>query len=290
MHATLVAKAFHRPGWVYEEKYDGWRMLAYGYPAIGTACQWVASRPVQISHVPALVAMNRMRAHVGKVLGGSARLLRAGVRSLGLRQRSYRPGREYWEWRARRFGIRAVLNLGHVDSDVHRITEFQKRELFPHLTDALRGDERLLVDFGCGPGRFTVDLASLIGGQVLGLDIIERFLEIAPRSSQVAYQHMVEGRVDLPDGWADVVWVCLVLGGIRDQTLDDTVREITRILKLGGLLFLVENTSSQPDAEHWTFRTVDAYCAMFSTVALRHVHDYADLGERFSVMVGRKQS
>ena len=23
-----LGKPFHRPGWVYEEKYDGWRMLA----------------------------------------------------------------------------------------------------------------------------------------------------------------------------------------------------------------------------------------------------------------------
>jgi putative ABC transport system substrate-binding protein len=28
MHPTQVARAFDRPGWVYEEKYDGWRMLA----------------------------------------------------------------------------------------------------------------------------------------------------------------------------------------------------------------------------------------------------------------------
>src|SRR3984893_8522709 len=27
--ATQVARAFHREGWVYEEKVDGWRMLAY---------------------------------------------------------------------------------------------------------------------------------------------------------------------------------------------------------------------------------------------------------------------
>ena len=26
MHPTLVARAFHRKGWVYEEKYDGWRL------------------------------------------------------------------------------------------------------------------------------------------------------------------------------------------------------------------------------------------------------------------------
>lgn len=29
MTATQVARAFHREGWVYEEKVDGWRMLAY---------------------------------------------------------------------------------------------------------------------------------------------------------------------------------------------------------------------------------------------------------------------
>jgi bifunctional non-homologous end joining protein LigD len=29
MLASLVPKPFHRPGWVYEEKYDGYRILAY---------------------------------------------------------------------------------------------------------------------------------------------------------------------------------------------------------------------------------------------------------------------
>jgi len=29
MLATLVAEAFHRHGWVYEEKLDGWRIVAH---------------------------------------------------------------------------------------------------------------------------------------------------------------------------------------------------------------------------------------------------------------------
>jgi bifunctional non-homologous end joining protein LigD len=29
MALTLVREPFHRAGWVYEEKVDGWRMLAY---------------------------------------------------------------------------------------------------------------------------------------------------------------------------------------------------------------------------------------------------------------------
>jgi hypothetical protein len=28
MHATQIPRPFHTKGWVYEEKYDGWRMLA----------------------------------------------------------------------------------------------------------------------------------------------------------------------------------------------------------------------------------------------------------------------
>jgi len=28
MQSTLVGTLFHRLGWIYEEKYDGWRMLA----------------------------------------------------------------------------------------------------------------------------------------------------------------------------------------------------------------------------------------------------------------------
>jgi hypothetical protein len=28
MHPTLVARPFHRARWVYEEKVDGWRMVA----------------------------------------------------------------------------------------------------------------------------------------------------------------------------------------------------------------------------------------------------------------------
>jgi len=29
MAPTVVRESFHRDGWVYEEKVDGWRMLAY---------------------------------------------------------------------------------------------------------------------------------------------------------------------------------------------------------------------------------------------------------------------
>ena len=35
MAATQVASPFHRDGWVWEEKYDGWRVIAYKDGAAG---------------------------------------------------------------------------------------------------------------------------------------------------------------------------------------------------------------------------------------------------------------
>ena len=215
-------------------------------------------------------------------------VLRRCARPLGL-GRPPRPGREYWERRARQFGARSVLNLGHAESEYQAVTEAQKRELFPHLTRLLRGDERLVVDVGCGPGRFTGALAALTGGRAVGLDIVQAFLDMAPPDPSVEYRPMAEGTIDLRDGCADVVWICLVLGGIDGPILSRTTAEATRILRPGGLLFLVENTSSNPASEHWAFRSVADYRAMFPSVGLEHLHDYVDLGERISVLAGRRR-
>ena len=34
MAPTLVREPFHRPGWIYEEKVDGWRIVAYKDPTV----------------------------------------------------------------------------------------------------------------------------------------------------------------------------------------------------------------------------------------------------------------
>jgi SAM-dependent methyltransferase len=222
-----------------------------------------------------------MRGIIGKVLRGCAR-------PLGL-ARSPRPGREYWERRARQLGRRSVLNTGHPEGTYHEVTLAQKRELLPQLSRCLRGDERLVLDVGCGPGRFTRDLAALVGGRAIGLDVVQSYLDVAPPDPCVEYRLMREGVLDLPDACADVVWVCLVLGGIDGAILSQSVAEISRVLKPAGLLFLAENTASLPDSAHWKFRSAAAYQALFPSVALEPLHEYVDLDEIVSVLAGRKR-
>ncbi|NEO41400.1 MAG: class I SAM-dependent methyltransferase [Moorea sp. SIOASIH] len=200
------------------------------------------------------------------------------------------PAMEYWKKRANKYGKRSVLNIGHSNAEFEAVTEKQKREILPYLRQSLKGDEKLILDFGCGPGRFTIDLASTIGGKAIGVDPIEALLEIAPKDKTVEYKLMEEGQIPLPDNSVDVVWVCLVLGGIKSPVLERTTEEIIRVLKDDGLLFLVENTSNKPDTQQWFFRSKINYNKMFKSVLLVHLHDYFDLGECISIMAGRKSN
>jgi len=80
-----------------------------------------------------------------------------------------------------------------------------------------------------------------------------------------------------------------VLGGIlENDVLRRSVDELNRVLKPGGLLVLVENTSAMADPAHWRFRSIGAYQRLLAFAALEHKGDYEDASERISIMIGRK--
>jgi SAM-dependent methyltransferase len=183
----------------------------------------------------------------------------------------------------------AVLNLGYAEGDYDTITEQQKSEIYPHFLECLRGDEHCILDFGCGPGRFTKDLAGMVGGRAIGVDPIESLLRMAPQGDLVEYKVMKEGEIPLENGHVDVVWSCLVLGVLHDaKAFERSTKEIARVLRTGGLLFLVDNTSNRPNRGAYLARTPREYQAAFPSVTLHRLHDYFELGERVSILTGRK--
>lgn len=129
----------------------------------------------------------------------------------------------------------------------------------------------------------------MIGGKAIGIDPIGALIEMAPENESVEYKVMQEGIIPLPDDSVDVVWICLVIGCIEQNALGNTINEINRVLKSGGLLFLVENTSEKPSVKQYVFRQFSDYKEMFSFVPLVHLHDYFDLDERISIMAGRSE-
>jgi SAM-dependent methyltransferase len=206
-----------------------------------------------------------------------------------LLQRRPRPARQrHWDQHAERYGVRAVVNVGHPADQFAAVTEKQKQLLLPLFRERLRGDETRLLDFGCGPGRFTADLARLATARAVGLDPTARLLSLAPGNASVSYVRARGTGIPAASGSFDAVWVCQVLGGIlADRDLAASAAEIRRVLKPGGLLFVVENTSDKPDAAHWRYRSVPFYRRLFPAHELAHLADYDDLGERNSVLGGR---
>ncbi len=196
---------------------------------------------------------------------------------------------EYWEKRARQYGKRSVINIGHSEGEVSAITKMQKDTIFPYLSKLLTGREKLILDFGCGPGRFTCDLALMIQGKAIGVDPIGYLIELASQNEDIEYRLMKESNIPVNDASVDVVWICLVLGGVTDDDLlRSTISEIKRVSKKDGLIFLVENTSEKKSSDYWKFRSVETYQTFFDFIELNHISDYFDLGERISIMSGRK--
>jgi SAM-dependent methyltransferase len=242
-----------------------------------------ARRPTPIA---GSVMIGSVRRSFG-ALGGVGRAMRR--RSTALPTDA--TGIEYWKLRARKLGTFAALNCSHRRRDEAKVTDGQRRLLLPILKAQLNGEERTAVDVGCGPGRFTSDIARAIDGEVIGVDPISELLALAPPDPLVRYMDMAPGHIPLCDSSVDLVWICLVLGGIVDASvLSATVAELDRVLRPGGLIFLVENTSVREDGPHWFFRGVDWYLQLLPFARLELRHQYEDLGETISVMSGRTRS
>jgi ubiquinone/menaquinone biosynthesis C-methylase UbiE len=203
-------------------------------------------------------------------------------------------GIPYWEKRAKLYGARSVLNISHTPEEFEAVTEMQVREIFPYLRQQLNGSEKVILDYGCGPGRFTAKLADVIGGEAIGVDPIKTLINLAPKADNVRYKISREGKIPMPDSSVDAVWICLVLGGLLPKVLEPTCREIDRVLKPGGLLFVVECTTEgkvDTPERKWKFRSSEQYAGMFASFAsLKHLHDYHDIDERVSLLAGRKEA
>jgi ubiquinone/menaquinone biosynthesis C-methylase UbiE len=208
-------------------------------------------------------------------------------------QRKITPGSRlaYWEKRHKKYGARSIVNLAHSEEQLEAVTQMQRDRLFPLLSEELNGNEELILDFGCGPGRFTSNLAEIIQGRAVGIDPSKHLISLAPRNDSVEYRQMDAGVIPMEDASADVVWVCLVLSVIVDEPVyRQTVDEIHRVAKSDSLLFLVANTADREDLSYIKYRSLEDYQEAFSSFNLRQISEYHDLDERVSIMAGRRQA
>jgi ubiquinone/menaquinone biosynthesis C-methylase UbiE len=101
-----------------------------------------------------------------------------------------------------------------------------------------------VVDYGCGPGRYTVEMAQLVGavGKVIAVDLVELALAETQRKLEAGGFHNCDLKLahgydsGVDDDAADIVFAIDMFHHISDTNA--FLREIYRITKPDGLLIL----------------------------------------------------
>lgn len=127
--------------------------------------------------------------------------------------------------------------------------------IYPYIDKRVQkfgiGPGMTVVDYGCGPGRYTTRLANLVGeqGKVFAIDIHELAIK-AVKKKVVQYglknvePVLVKGYdSSLPDHIADVVCAIDMFHIIKNQT--EFLEELKRITKTDGLLVIDDGHQSR---------------------------------------------
>lgn len=205
---------------------------------------------------------------------------------------------EAWDRRVEALGVeRSIYHKGHASSEAFAsITQVQQAAIWPAVVAARQPTDRVVLDFGCGYGRWTGPLADLFGSAI-GIDPTGALLEAARArvtQANVTFSPYTQGQIPLASASVDAIWSCMVLSTVLTESmLVDTLTEWQRVLRPGGLVLLIDNTSKvngQPVRSGYSIsRTVEAYQAAFAGWApLTPVGHYVDLKEINTIFVGRR--
>jgi ubiquinone/menaquinone biosynthesis C-methylase UbiE len=120
--------------------------------------------------------------------------------------------------------------------------------VYPHVARRAKrfgiGAGMTVVDYGCGPGRYTINFAGLVGetGKVYALDIHELAIEtvkkrMAKRNLRNVQPILIKGyNSTLPNETADVVCAIDMFFIIKNPT--EFLAELKRIIKRNGILVI----------------------------------------------------
>ena len=93
----------------------------------------------------------------------------------------------------------------------------------------------LVIDLGCGTGRFSEMLATELGARVIGLDPSEKMIDQTrrkPATSPVVFGRASAHALPLMDGCVDLVFMSQIYHHLPDPAA--VARECRRVLRVGG--------------------------------------------------------
>ncbi|MBF8249584.1 MAG: Methyltransf 11 protein [Candidatus Levybacteria bacterium] len=145
---------------------------------------------------------------------------------------------------------------------------YQKRLILPNLlrlVEAKKGE--IIVDLACGQGFFAREFSKL-GAKVIGVDISPELIELARQDKSVEYHVSPAHKLDFLQNQS-VNKVIIILSLQNIENVQEVIKEVNRILKPKGKLFLVLNHPAFriPKASSWgwddklkvQYRRLDSY-------------------------------
>jgi len=111
----------------------------------------------------------------------------------------------------------------------------------------------LVIDLGCGTGRFSELLAAHFGVQVIGIDPSQKMLDQArrkPAAGNVVYRQAAAEALSLPDDCADLVFMSMVYHHLTNPAA--VARECHGVLRRGGYV-CIRNGTRESDFPHRHF-------------------------------------
>ena len=111
----------------------------------------------------------------------------------------------------------------------------------------------VVIDLGCGTGRFSELLAAHFGVQVIGIDPSEKMVDQArrkPTTGKVTYRQGSGEAIPLPDNCADLVFMSMIYHHLTDPQA--VAQECRRVLRQGGYVG-IRNGTQEGDFPHRHF-------------------------------------
>ncbi|MDD2303100.1 MAG: class I SAM-dependent methyltransferase [Prolixibacteraceae bacterium] len=143
--------------------------------------------------------------------------------------------------KAKKVSVCPVEIAGGLDNSIRRFLQNPQKILKPHIIPGMK-----VLDMGCGPGFFTIEIAKLLNGsgKVIAADLQNGMLEIVSHKimgtelEQIIQLHQCQSESIGLTEKVDFVLAFYVVHEVPNP--DNLLRELKAILNHDGRIFIVE--------------------------------------------------
>jgi SAM-dependent methyltransferase len=166
---------------------------------------------------------------------------------------------------------------GTRDHDVSQNIEALLRALGATGVSADNNTARVILDFGCGPGR-DLQTFTRLGHRAIGLDGTPEFVAMARQDSGCEVWRQDFLQLDLPAAYFDGIYANAALFHVPGQALPRVLGELFATLKPGGALFCSNPRGANQEGWHsgryGAYHDLAAWQALMTQAGFTEIEHY----------------